>query len=78
MFHVHLSRKRILMLLGEMVYKYQFSLSGLLCPLRPVFLYGVSVWMISPLLQVGIKVPPLLPIIIVLLLIPPLCLLPTA
>ena len=35
-FHVHLRRMCILLLLDEMLYKYQLSLSGLLCHLRTV------------------------------------------
>ena len=38
MFQVHLGRLCILLLSEGMLYKYQLSLSGLMCHLRPVFL----------------------------------------
>ena len=43
-FHVHLRRKCILLLSDEITYKYQLSLSGLMCHLRPVFPYSLSGW----------------------------------
>ena len=44
MFHVHVKGMWILLLLDEMLYKYQLSPSDVICHLRYVFPYWFSVW----------------------------------
>ena len=51
-----LEKNVYLMLLDGMFYKYQLSLSGLVCHLRPFFPYWFSVWMIY-WYKWGVKVP---------------------
>ena len=55
-FHVHLKRMCLLLLLDEMFCKYQFSPSILMCYLRSVFPYWFYVSMICPWWNWGIKV----------------------
>ena len=51
-----LRRKCILLLSDEMSYKYQLSLSGLVCPLRPVFIDFLSGWFVH-CWKWGVKIP---------------------
>ena len=52
MFHVHLKRMCILLLLARMLYIYQLSPFDLMCYLRPVFPFWFCFWMICALIWV--------------------------
>ena len=52
MFHVHLKRMCISLLLDGMLYIYPSNSHGLMWHLRTVFPYRFSVWMICPLMKV--------------------------
>ena len=48
MFRVHWKRMYILKLWGEMLWRYQWNSSDLVCNLRPLFPYSFSVWNVYP------------------------------
>lgn len=54
-FHVHLKRMYILLFGDVISYRWKSSPFGIMCHLRPLWLYWFSVWMICYWCQWGIK-----------------------
>ena len=57
MFHVHLKIMHLLLLWGEMLWRYQLNPVDLVCPLRPLSPCWFSAWKIYLLRLMGIKIP---------------------